>query len=96
MDFEVKALLLTREQYKNGDGCGLKSIRKYEDDLVDFVNIGEYFYDNVTSYIIKDDVVYKAVKVFYDLDKKRVIQIAVEDIDPINIMPKEESKESEG
>ena len=84
---DVKALCVTREQFLEGVGCGLSAIRKYKDQLIDFCMIGDYFYDNVTSYIIKDNVCYKTNKVFYDMDNNTVIMVALEDIDPINVIP---------
>ena len=80
----VKALLLTREQYEEGNGLGLITLRKFQDQLIDFVSIGDFFYDNVTSYIVKDDVCYKTHKIFFDMDNNVAVQMCVEDINMEN------------
>ena len=92
---DVKALLLTREEYDSGDGCGLISIRKYADRFIDFVSIGDYMYDNVTSYIVKDDICYKTHKIYYDMDNSVAVVVCIEDIDPINDYLGSQSDDSE-
>lgn len=89
----TKALLLSKD---DDHGNGLRAIRELEDELVDITAYQELMADNQSWFIIKDDIVYKIVKTYFDMDKGYVVCICKEDVQPFNVLPEETPTVVEG
>lgn len=86
MGVPTKLLLLSKEDLA-AHGSGLKAIREMESSMMDLPDDFPDHLDDATSStnwqrVIKDNVVYKIIKTYFDLDNERRIIMASEDMNP--------------
>lgn len=94
MAISIKALLLKKEETF---GNGVASIRKLEDQMVDISDYEPGISDATATtnphYIIKDDIPYKVIKTYFDLDRNARIFLCVEWKETFDVIPEEKVEE---
>ena len=89
MAVAIKLLILTPENEKKY-GCGLNAIRNLEDKLIDISDWGEAMSDATATsaygYVIKDNIVYRVSRTYFDLDNNCRVAIAKLDSEPYDIV----------
>ena len=85
----AKVLLLSKEDASTY-GTGLNAIRELEDNLEDLADdFPDHLDDSTASSnwqrIIKNDVVYRIIKTYFDLDNNWRIIMALEDMNPQDV-----------
>lgn len=92
---KTKVLLIDK---KDKLGNGLANIRTNASKMIDISVFEDGFSDSTSTtthaYIIKDNVTYRIIRNYFDLDKQERVYIAVEDVEPYDIypIPEEETK----
>lgn len=85
---KTKVLLIDK---KDKLGNGLANIRTNANKMIDISAFEAGFSDSTSTtthaYIIKDNVTYRIIRNYFDLDKQERVYIAVEDVEPYDVYP---------
>jgi hypothetical protein len=92
MSVPIKLLLLNKGETL---GYGLRAIREYADRMIDVsdweLGISDSTMSSAKQYVIKDNVMYMCMKSFFDLDNNERIFVCVENTEPYDVLPEEET-----